>query len=285
MRNSFGHRFSRSVTDSVIRGAKRFVRSERTRNDLLWTLSSRARISRMRFRSLRHRHAGQRCFILGNGPSLRHTDLTALEHEHTFGLNRIYLLFEELGFTTTYFVSVNGMVIEQCARDIVRLAMPKFIAWHARRALPLANDVVYVRDPARGYPWFSLHPEVGLWEGATVTYVAMQIAHYLGFAQVILIGVDHSFSTKGRPNQAIVSTGDDPNHFAPNYFGKGFRWQLPDLETSELAYRLARRQFEQSGREIVDATVGGRLEVFRKVEYAQVVRLTRSTAGHRPLPL
>ena len=59
----------------------------------------------------------------------------------------------------------------------------------------------------------------------------------------------------------------DPNHFAANYFGKGFRWHLPDLEGSELSYRVANFMFKQSGRRIVDATVGGKLQVFPKVRY------------------
>ena len=95
----------------------------------------------------------------------------------------------------------------------------------------------------------------------------MQIAYYMGFKQVILIGIDHSFSTTGEPHQIIISTGEDPDHFDPNYFGKGFRWQLPDLKTSELAYHLAKENFEQSGREILDATVNGKLDVFPKVEF------------------
>jgi hypothetical protein len=92
----------------------------------------------------------------------------------------------------------------------------------------------------------------------------------MGFEEVILIGVDHSFSTKGPANETVVSQGDDPNHFAPNYFGKGFRWQLPDLEASEQAYRLARRAFEADGRRVLDATIGGKLTVFPKVNYEAV---------------
>jgi hypothetical protein len=65
----------------------------------------------------------------------------------------------------------------------------------------------------------------------------------------------------------VVSQGDDPDHFDSRYFGKGFRWQLPDLETSELAYQMARRAYAQAGRQVLDATVGGRLAVFPKVEY------------------
>jgi hypothetical protein len=52
-------------------------------------------------------HKGKRAFIIGNGPSLKHTDLGRLRNEYTFGMNRIYLLFEELGFHTTYFAATK----------------------------------------------------------------------------------------------------------------------------------------------------------------------------------
>jgi hypothetical protein len=106
-----------------------------------------------------------------------------------------------------------------------------------------------------------------LWEGATVTYIALQLAYYMGFEKVILIGIDHNFSTKGQPNMTVVSQGNDPDHFAGNYFGKGFRWQLPDLETSEQAYRMAHATFTSDRREILDATVNGSLTVFPKIEF------------------
>jgi hypothetical protein len=89
----------------------------------------------------------------------------------------------------------------------------------------------------------------------------------MGFTEAILIGVDHNFATKGPANATVTSQGDDPNHFVPNYFGKGFRWQLPDLEGSERAYRMAKAAYEADGRKIVDATVGGKLTIFPKVEY------------------
>jgi hypothetical protein len=126
---------------------------------------------------------------------------------------------------------------------------------------------MFIRDPVDSLLGFSKDPARRIWEGSTVTYVAMQLAYYMGFKQVILIGVDHFFVTQGEPNKEVVSPGDDPNHFAPDYFGKGFRWQLADLENAEKAYRLAQECFEQDGREILDATVGGKLQVFPKVDY------------------
>ena len=228
-------------------------------------MDPRYRTSVRRIVALRDQHQGERCFIIGNGPSLRNTELSLLKDEITFGLNRIYLMFDQMGFATTYYVAVNKLVIEQCAHEIVGLPCPKFIGWHARDLMDFTADTMFLCS--QGSPRFYIDITKGIHEGATVTYVAMQIAYYLGFHKVILIGVDHSFATKGEPHTTVVSQGDDPNHFDPRYFGKGFRWQLPDLEASELSYRLAKYQFERANREIVDATIGGKLRVFRKVDY------------------
>jgi hypothetical protein len=230
-----------------------------------WYLSTRGRLSRRRLRALADKHRGERCFIIGNGPSLRNTDLSLLKDEATFGLNRIYLLFDELGFTTTYHAVSNPLVVQQWAGEIAELACPKFVTWDAHKMIDFASDMVFF--PSRHTPGFYTAIAKGIWGGGTVTYATMQIAYYLGFHEVILVGVDHRFVAKGEPGGTVVAQGHDRNHFSPNYFGNGCRWQLPDLETSELAYRLARSQFNNSGRQILDATVGGRLNVFPKVRY------------------
>jgi hypothetical protein len=221
-------------------------------------------------------HLGERGFIIGNGPSLKKTDLSRLRNEYTFGMNRIYLLFPKLGFSTSYYLSVNDLVIEQCVEDILSLQLPKFLSWRSRRFIrsALANGGVLPENPPLSFlhttytgPRFAHDVRRRLWEGATVTYTALQLAFYMGFKQVILIGVDHNFITKGEPNTTVVSKGDDPDHFDANYFGKGFRWQLPDLETSERAYRMAREAYINAGREVLDATIDGKLTVFPKVDY------------------
>jgi hypothetical protein len=230
-----------------------------------WRVASIAQLA-----GLKDIHRGKRAFIIGNGPSLKQTDLGILRNEFTFGLNRIYLLFHELGFTTSYFVTVNDLVIEQCKDDILALPMPKFLSWHSHRffkpgALPATFLYTTYDNPA-----FAGDVRWRVWEGATVTYVAMQIAFSMGFEKVILIGVDHNSNVAGKANSTVVSQGDDPNHFHPGYFGKGFRWQLPDFETSEVGYQLARDAFESAGRQIVDATIGGHLSIFPKVEYGSL---------------
>jgi hypothetical protein len=230
------------------------------------TFNPLRRESVRRLASFQGKHLGQRCFIIGNGPSLRQTDLSLLKNEFTFGMNRIYLMFPELGFTTSYFLTVNSLVIEQCAEDIRALSIPKFLSWRSHPLIEPTDDMMFLHTTYTG-PMFATDVRGRVWEGATVTYVALQLAYYMGFDQVILIGVDHNYTTQGKPNTTIVSQGDDPNHFNGSYFGKGFRWQLPDLDTSERSYLMARQAYTEAGRQILDATVDGKLTIFPKVDY------------------
>jgi hypothetical protein len=238
------------------------------------------RASIRRLGELKDSHKGERCFIIGNGPSLQNTDLQKLRGEHTFGMNRVYLAFEDWGFTTSYLVAVNTLVIEQCAADFLSLPIPVFLSWRSRNAVPgigrqapgtkhqaqSTNHPIYLHTTYSGQR-FATDARGRLWEGATVTYVCLQLAFHMGFETAVLIGVDHSFKSTGTPNTTVTSEGDDPDHFNPGYFGKGFRWQLPDLDTSEIGYRMAKDAYENAGRKVLDATVGGKLEVFKKVNY------------------
>jgi hypothetical protein len=221
-----------------------------------------------KLQALKDIHKGERCVIIGNGPSLNQTDVQKIRHEVTFGMNRIYLAWEEWGFSTSYFLSVNDLVVEQCAQEILALRVPLFISWRARRWLTPQENLHFLYTTYTG-PLFAKDVSKRLWEGATVTYTALQLAYHMGFSTVVLIGVDHSFAAKGKPNQTVESQGDDLNHFSPQYFGKGFRWQLPDLETSEMAYRMANQAFIADGRQVLDATLGGQLQVFPKVDFDQ----------------
>jgi hypothetical protein len=233
---------------------------------LSYRLDARGRQSRRRLAGLRDRHRGRRCFILGNGPSLQRTDLSPLRSELTFGLNRAYLMFERNGFATTYLASVNRLVIEQSGSEILESPVDEvFVGWDARDAIERSDRPIYVRSLAR--PCFSTQAGNGVWEGATVTYVALQLAYHMGIRDVVLLGVDHRFSSTGSPHQVVTSSGPDRDHFSPGYFGPGYRWQLPDLETSEVAYRLARAAFERAGGRVRDATLDGHLDVFPKVTY------------------
>ena len=238
-----------------------------------WYLTHSKRLQK--FRSI---HKGESCFIIGNGPSLNKMDLTPLQKVHTFGLNKIYLMFERVDLNLSYHVSVNPLVIEQSVNNFTSLSCPSFLSFKSfcfyrkqqEGRFRVPDNLYFLLTGGSCY--FSPDIIQTINEGFTVTYVAMQIAFSMGFKQVFLIGVDHSFKAVGKPNEKQVLQGDDLNHFSPNYFANK-EWQLPDLEGSELSYRMAKFQYERAGRKIYDATVDGKLDIFPKISYEKALEM------------
>ncbi|GAB6094261.1 hypothetical protein JCM14469_05130 [Desulfatiferula olefinivorans] len=214
---------------------------------------------------------GNRCFIMGNGPSLNRTDLTKLKDEYTIGLNRIYLNYERMGFQPTFLCATNPTLIGQFHRDFDRCGSIKFLRYQTRRMIQNRWNVFFM-DHTNDSP-FSYNIGSFVWnEGCTVTYCALQVAYYLGFDTVVLVGVDHYFPDAGKPHQLVTAARDDVNHFHPDYFGPGVKWHYPDLAGSEKSYLIAKEVYENDGRRILDATVGGKLGVFEKCDYDAIGR-------------
>lgn len=228
-----------------------------------------------RLRQFADCHRDEDCFIIGNGPSLNKMDLAPLRDHHTIGMNKIFLIFDRVDLNLSYHACANKLVIEQSAREFEQLSCPSFVAFkETDGAFPSGDNIfpIWTDAPPVQFATSLTRP---LFEGWTVTYVALQIAYAMGFRRVFLIGVDHNFQAQGKPNEKQVLQGDDVNHFAPNYFG-GKEWNLPDLEGSELAYRVAKFMYERADRQICDATVDGKLTIFPKITFEEALSMASS---------
>jgi len=232
-----------------------------------------------RIASYRDRHMDKRAFILGNGPSLNLCDLGLLENEITFGVNSIFLNYKNMGFHPTYYVVEDVFVAEDRAKEINAYHGPvKFFGNYLKYCLSDSDDTLWLNvrfryDEYPDFPHFSRNAARMIWVGGTVIYICLQLAYYMGFSEVYLIGFDHSYTIPPDAQVSgteIVSTGDDSSHFHPDYFGKGYRWHIPKVDRMEKAYERAKQVFESNGRKIYNATVGGELEVFERVNYSSL---------------
>ncbi|MCD4672156.1 MAG: DUF115 domain-containing protein [Anaerolineaceae bacterium] len=239
-----------------------------------WRSSKLAQQNQERISLLEGLYWGKRCVLMANGPSLAKMDFEKIKNEYTIGLNRIYLLFDQLPFEPDFFVCVNELVLEQFSSEIAALKMLKFLNWNRRQFFdPADKNLGFVKLSMRLGDQFGSDLKKPISSGGTVTFVALQTAFYLGFKEVVIIGMDHNFVDKGTPNKVVERTSaEDQNHFHPNYFPKGSKWQLPDLRRSEVAYALAREAYEHDGRRIIDATEGGKCQVFEKIEFSAIFR-------------
>lgn len=227
---------------------------------LRWDLRPEARRSRAVLRSWRDRYFGQKAVILCNGPSLVKSDLSLLGGVFTFGLNKINLLFDRSPFRPSCIVAVNQFVLEQNAGFYNTTDIPLFLDSSAATRVRPRPNVAFLHSADQRK--FARDCSMSIYQGATVTFVALQLAFHMGFRRVALIGCDHSFSAKGAANRAVTATGRDVDHFDPNYFSGGMKWHLPDLAESEANYAIAGEVFVASGGAILNCTEGGKLELF-----------------------
>ena len=209
--------------------------------------------------------------MVGNGPSLNHTDLSLLEGHDVIICNNAFLSSDLVRHATFYTV-VNYMVAEQSAAQInlldsVHKVVPEWLAYCV-----LPGPLTYYVN-AVAIPEFSTNIFENMSWRHTVTFYNLHLAYGLGYRRVVLIGVDHSYRQPAGvvEDDVIYDFHDDANHFSPAYF-RGKRWQAADVAGMERMYGKAKAAYEADGREIVNATVGGALELFRRADLAEVLR-------------
>jgi hypothetical protein len=227
-----------------------------------------------------NRFKGRRCFIIGNGPSLNHNDLSLLQNEYTFAVNSFYYKTRETGFRPTFFVVEDSSVIKENQQEIVEYEAPfKFFPSIYRSLHPKKPGTYFFKlnrgfyeksSPNYAVPRFSTDVTKNVFCGQSVTYVNLQLAFFMGFTEVFLIGMDFNYEVPAshkRTGDVFLSDTDDPNHFHKDYFGKGKTWKDPKLDRVLMNYRMAKLIYECAGRKIYNATVGGKLELFERVNY------------------
>jgi hypothetical protein len=229
---------------------------------LWWDLHPEAFRSRQRLKRDMNTHRGRKAVILCNGPSLLQVDFDLLMKSEVFifGLNKINLLFDKTPLRPHAIVAVNPYVVNQNRDFYNSTDIPLYLDSDAVRLVKRRANITYLHSTR--IEKFARNCSTSINQGATVTFVALQLAYHLGFEKIALVGCDHDFAQKGAANLVVRAGEQDESHFDSSYFAHGSEWQLPDLLHSELSYLLARETYEATGRFIVNCTVGGKLEVF-----------------------
>lgn len=212
----------------------------------------------------RNRHKGERCFIVATGPSLRMEDLDMLKahNEICISMNGIYKAFEYTGWRPTYYMMAdpNAMYFNRTTLETLdvpyimlsdtisdTINRPNVYRWHLRRRFEMGVKPLFSDDFSRGS-----------FAGLTVTYDgALQFAAFMGFLEIYLLGVD----CDNYRDSGTVHFWDKPG----KKLEEGTR--LLDVEQNILAYESAKEYAEEHGIKIRNATRGGKLEVFERVDF------------------
>ena len=221
-------------------------------------------------------YAGRRCFLIGNGPSLRAEDLTKL-HEHgevTFAFNRVYNIFDQTPWRPTFYISQDEKMLAGCVDVVDQLELenklvPVQLKWYYDIRI---HDAVYfnMNWQQKENPLdFEFSDEIAkeIFCASTGMYTAAQLAAYMGFTEIDLIGVDHHFRTSVNNKGEIVIDDKVKDYFTDKYNEDKDKLYIPNTEKSTLTYVAMKRHCDQRGIRVYNATRGGKLEVFPRVEF------------------
>lgn len=244
-------------------------------------------------------HNGEECILLCNGPSLKNTNLGALKALNIpiFASNSSYILANALDFSPTYFVCEDNHVIMDNLQEISDLrGCHKFIPdkyfEHVGRLeklhyMPTNWDAYFKSKSSFENPGFSEDISKIIYVGQTVTYLMLQIAYFMGFKAVHIVGLDFSYKIpKGSDiiENSIDHSDDDPNHFHKDYFGKGKQWHFPKLDSCLQSYIKANKCYLDKNRIIYNCTVNSKLNAFELSHYIKGINVRSALSSNTELP-
>jgi hypothetical protein len=228
-----------------------------------------------KLKKFKNKHKGKRCFIIGNGPSLTGEDLDKLKNEVTFAFNRIYYIFDKTDWRPTYYCSEDDKTIFKSKEEINKLTLenkffPVNFPWDYKIDFKNANYYLFKFGDENVEPIFSEDIVKGIYWGNTVAYTAIQMAVYMGIKEIYLLGVDHSFSKMVNDKGEIVIDETAKDYFSENYNTDKADLYIPNIEVSTRAFISAKRYADEHKIKIYNATRGGKLEVFERVDFNNI---------------
>lgn len=217
---------------------------------------------------------GKRCFVIGTGPSLTNEDLEALGDEYTFASNSIFRYFDKTDWRPDFYSVCDKTyyLANKESIDAVTVKRQKFFPLDFALNFGFKEDFrYYLRTPySVRHPRFRDNPLRAFQEGSTVTYHLLQLAVMMGFTEIYLLGVDFNYSLH-RDNKGNIIRDDKVKDYAFN--DKAANYTMPNLEASYYAYCSAEKYCKQHNYEmrIYNATRGGKLEVFKRVNFDEII--------------
>lgn len=219
-----------------------------------------------------------RCFIIATGPSLTIEDVNKLSSEVTIGMNSLVKWFPKMGWETTFYGIQDDVVFNNLRDEICGISKStifynfnlyrKSKAYY-KRLRSKQNSVeypLYLADhcmkltSSKGEKFTEDASDV-VYDGHTIAYSLLQIAVYMGFKKIYLIGTDCNYQgdVKHAIDNGVKHSKDQEVLYA--------------LGNQMIrSYELAKKYAEEHEIEIYNATRGGKLEVFPRVDLDEVLK-------------
>ena len=233
---------------------------------------------------LRDSKKGEKCFIIGNGPSLLTRDLEILEKNNidTFSVNQIYKIFQQTTWRPTYYVATDYYAVKNfeifnkyiTGIKFINLDHAKMIeGFYADNAYYFIENIIMLFLSHLAKPKIS-EDIYDLCSGGTSVFIAIQLAFYLGYSEIYLLGVDNSFQReKSYDGELLIDKGLLKTHFVEDYHAKTLSSEIFDVMfgyQNREAYKAAFEYAREHGKIIRNATRGGKLEEIERIDFDSI---------------
>lgn len=240
---------------------------------------SRNKDEMLKIEQLKDLHKGERCFVIGTGPSLTTADLELINNEVSFATNRIYELFDKTDWRPTYYINQDHTLIKEFS-DEIKNVDSKFVFLPVDYRSEFSGDKYrfFVLKHKEFYPKpapFSFDISKYLAQGFTVTYGAIQIAAYMGFGEIYLLGIDHNYNIIRDANGRPVRQENGGSNYSSGIKEYIDIKNLPRVEETTIAYETAEKVSRNSDFRIYNCTRGGKLEAFERKNLEDVVEASK----------
>ncbi len=230
-----------------------------------------------RLKSLKGKYEGLRCFIVGNGPSLSLDDLKIIEKEHCFGFNRILEVFDKTSWRPEFYFVLDRKIVKFISDNINKVdAKYKFLHFMAGGKGIKADSATFFvchdwRYVVRKNSFVKTKMSKDISRYISVNYsvasAAIEIAIYLGFKEIILIGVDNKYSHWiDKHGKMHIDNIDDYKLTKPHDFAS-----ICHIDALNSCYEFYRKYADANGIKIYNATRGGCLEAFERKELEELL--------------
>ncbi|MCR5546822.1 MAG: DUF115 domain-containing protein [Lachnospiraceae bacterium] len=218
-----------------------------------------------RLSELKNTHIGETCIIIGNGPSLSISDLDKISDSgmFSFGVNQVYRVFAKTKWRPSCYVSDEDTKTATYVKELESLNLPCMIIGDKVNIKKEGDSIYRCHASSNGHKGNNINlysDDVSrvIYSGGTILYYCLQIATYMGFDQIYLLGADCNYSSDA-PNK---------NYFIENYVSNE-EVEYIYFPTWEVfgSYQVAKSYAEKRGIRIYNATRGGKLEVFERVDF------------------
>ena len=209
----------------------------------------------------------KRCFIIGTGPSLKTDDLNMLENEVTFASNSIYKIFSNTNWKPTFYTVSDRKYLHQNLNEINEVDGVVKIYPLDLQGVVKESEAVYYYPRVfglKGQSSFGGKSNFFVYDGATVTFHLIQIALFMGFKELYLLGIDFNYSLMIDESGKIVKNGSTKDYFSGQIASSNIN--IPSLQGSMENYLAAKVYCDANNIQIYNATRGGKLEVFERVK-------------------